>query len=213
MSKRIFDFLLSLFGIVISWPLWILCGFLIWLEDGGGPIFFVQERIGKGGIFFKSIKFRSMVRHIDKKDEFAQAGEHDKRVTGVGRFLRRTAMDELPQLINILKGEMSFVGPRPLRQFEIDNEDDRPRDVREFPGFRERIQVRPGLTGIAQILAPRDISRIEKFKYDIWYIKNQSFWLDSRIIAKSFLVSFMGRWETRRDKFKHLTRYHLEQKP
>lgn len=147
-----------------------------------------------------------MVPDAEKKVGPVQAKEHDTRVTNIGRILRATAMDELPQLINILKGEMSFVGPRALRPIEIDSEDGQLRSVWEFGGFKERSLISPGLTGIAQVLAPRDISRSEKFKYDIWYAKNQNFWLDIKIIILSFLVTFMARWETRKERFKTLAK-------
>jgi len=133
-----------------------------------------------------------------------QAQDHDQRVTRIGRLLRNTAMDELPQLINILKGDMSFVGPRALPPVEIEAGDSQPKSVWEFKGFKERSGITPGLTGIAQILAPRDIPRSEKFKYDIWYVKNQSFLLDIYLIFLSFLVTFMGKWETREDRLAFL---------
>lgn len=203
--KRIFDFLLALLGLFISLPLWFIFSLAIWLEDGW-PIFYVQERVGKNGKIFKNIKFRSMVRYAEKKVGPVQAKEHDTRVTNIGRLFRATAMDELSGLINILRGDMSFVGPRALRPVEIDSKDGQLRSVWEFEGFKERSLIRPGLTGIAQVLAPRDISRSEKFKYDIWYVKNQNFWLDIKIIILSFLVTFMAKWETRKERFKTLTR-------
>ena len=177
----------------------------IWLEDRN-HIFYLQDRVGKEGMIFKGVKFRSMVFQAEKDLGPVQSCERDRRVTRLGRILRATAMDELPQLLNILKGQMSFAGPRALRPFEIDVPDDKPRDIRDFPGFRERCSIRPGLTGVAQILAPRDISRQEKFKYDIWYIHNQNLWLDMKIIIFSFLITFMGKWETRRPRFKSLTK-------
>jgi len=109
-------------------------------------------------------------------------------------------MDAFPQLWNIFKGEMSFVGPRALREVEIECSDDKPRSIWEFEGAKERCMVRPGLTGVAQILAKRDIPRDRKFKYDIWYIKNRSFLLDLYLIFMSFMVSFCGAWESRGEK-------------
>jgi lipopolysaccharide/colanic/teichoic acid biosynthesis glycosyltransferase len=208
--KRIFDFILALVGLVISFPLWIIFGLAIWLEDRG-PIFYFQERVGKDGRIFQGIKFRSMLVGAEKGVGPVQAREHDRRVTKVGKILRVTAMDELPQLWNIFKGQMSFVGPRALRPVEIDSPDQKPKSVWEFAGFKERCRVRPGLTGIAQILAPRDITRTEKFKYDIWYVKHQNFWLDIKIIIVSFLITFLGRWETRKERFKTLSkRFHSQ---
>ena len=107
--KRIFDFSFALSAIVLSFPLWIVFATLVWLEDRG-QVFYIQERVGIGGKLFKSLKFRSMLPDAEKNCGPIQAKENDRRVTGLGRFLRATAMDELPQLWNILKGEMSFVG-------------------------------------------------------------------------------------------------------
>ena len=153
---------------------------------------------------FKGIKFRSMIKGAERDVGPLQAKEDDARVTRLGRVLRATAMDELPQLWNILKGEMSFVGPRALRPIEIDTEDGLPKSVEEFAGFRERCLIRPGLTGIAQILAPRDISGQEKFRYDIWYLQHRNPWLDIRIILISFLITFRAKWETRKERFSAL---------
>lgn len=197
--KRIFDFALALIGLFLSLPLWVLLTFMIWLEDGW-PIFYAQDRVGKDGVIFAGFKFRSMRYAAEQGLGPVQAKESDIRSTKLGRILRVTAMDELPQLWNIVKGDMSFVGPRALRPVEIDINDQELRGIWEFPGFAERSKVRPGLTGVAQILAPRDISRAEKFKYDIWYIRNRSFWLDMRLIFLSFFITFLGRWEKREGK-------------
>jgi lipopolysaccharide/colanic/teichoic acid biosynthesis glycosyltransferase len=131
-----------------------------------------------------------------------QASENDTRVTRIGRFLRKTALDELPQLWNILKGQMSFVGPRALRPMEQGVGEGAPKGLSEFEGYRERISVVPGLTGVAQVFASRFVSRQDKFKLDIWYIRNQGFLLDLRLILLSFMVSILGRWEARGDKLK-----------
>ena len=203
--KRIFDFLLALVGLLMSLPLWFIFALAIWLEDKG-EIFYFQERAGKDGKIFKSVKFRSMVSEAEEISGPIQSHEHDRRVTKLGRILRKTAMDELPQLWNILKAEMSFVGPRALRPFEIDGPDNKPKSIKEFEGFDQRCRIRPGLTGTAQILAPRDISRREKFKYDIWYVNHQSLWLDIKIIILSFFITFMGKWEIRLPRFKSLTK-------
>ncbi|MCK9613944.1 MAG: sugar transferase [Candidatus Omnitrophica bacterium] len=203
MTKRLFDFFLALSGLLISLPIWFLFGILIWIEDEN-HIFYSQERVGKNGKIFKIIKFRSMVTNADKEVGPLQAKENDTRITRFGRILRATALDELPQLVNILKGEMSFVGPKALRMVEIDAGDKTPRSIWEFKGAEQRLSVMPGLTGVAQILAARDINRTEKFKYDIWYIKHQSFLLDLYIIFISFLVTFRGMWERRGNKFTYL---------
>jgi lipopolysaccharide/colanic/teichoic acid biosynthesis glycosyltransferase len=165
-------------------------------------VFFSQERVGKEGRPFRSYKFRSMVPDADKKFGTVQATEHDPRVTAIGRILRKTAMDELPQLWNIFIGDMSFVGPRALAVQEVELKGDgRAIRLEEIPGFRERHRVIPGLTGIAQIFAPRDIPRRQKFRYDRLYVRKQSFALDIKLILISFWITFRGRWEVRGEKF------------
>ena len=205
MLKRLFDFTLSLSGLIISMPLCILISLAIFLKDGF-PIFYLQERIGKNGKIFQTVKFRSMVKNAEKETGPIQAKENDSRVTKIGLLLRHTAMDEIPQLINILKGDMSFVGPRALRPQEKEVEDGSVKSVFDYPDFNERAKVRPGLTGTAQVLAPRNIGRGHKFKYDLWYIRNQNFLLDIYIIILSFLITFEGKWEIGRDKFKFLVK-------
>jgi len=198
--KRPFDFLLSLIGIILSLPLWILIGILIVIEDGL-PIFYAQERVGKNGRIFKVMKFRSMVKDAEKETGPVQATEHDPRITKIGKILRGTAMDELPQLVNILKGDMSFVGPRSLRpkEKEVYGNPDKT-NIEDIPGYKERLAVRPGLTGTAQIYLPTDALRKEKFKYDLDYIKNQSFLFDLKLIILSFWITFRGKWQTRQKK-------------
>jgi lipopolysaccharide/colanic/teichoic acid biosynthesis glycosyltransferase len=123
-------------------------------------------------------------------------------VTRLGRLMRATAMDELPQLWNIFRGDMSFVGPRALRPGEIEvNGRGRVERLEEVPGFDARCAVQPGLTGVAQIYAPRDVIRRQKFRYDRVYIRRQSFWLDVRLILLSFWITFRGSWEARGRKF------------
>ncbi len=200
MLKRLFDILLSSIGLIGSSPLWLLFSIAIRLQDRG-PIFYRQERVGKGGRIFKAMKFRSMIRDAEKDTGPVQAVANDPRVTRVGRILRATAMDELPQLINILKGDMSFVGPRSLRPNEKEvhgNPDET--DIEKVPGYKERLAVRPGLTGIAQIYLPTDALRKEKFKYDLHYINNRSFLFDLKLIILSFRITFRGKWESREKK-------------
>lgn len=203
--KRIFDFSLALIGLILSSPLWVIFGLAIWLEDRG-PVFYSQERVGKDGKIFKIWKFRSMRVGAEAKSGPVQAKENDPRATSIGKLMRTTAMDELPQLWNILKGEMSFVGPKGLRYIEIEVGDDKPRSIWEFEGAKERALVKPGLTGVAQVFAPRGIRRGEKFKYDAWYIRNRSFILDVYIVLLSFLVTSIGKWEIKEDKFHLLGR-------
>jgi len=193
--KRVFDFCLALIGLFISLPLWLLFGLAICLE-GRGLVFYFQERVGKNGKIFKSIKFRSMKPNAEDGIGPIQAKEDDPRVTKVGSFLRKTAMDELPQLLNILKGDMSFVGPRALRPMEIESTDSScAKNIFQIPGFEMRSTIQPGLTGVAQVFASRSLLREEKFKYDLWYIDNMSFWLDIRLIVKSILTTLKARWD------------------
>ncbi len=197
MIKRFFDCTLAAAGLVISAPLWAVIAAAIVMDDGG-PIFFPQDRVGLNGRVFKALKFRSMVRDAEARTGPVQATEQDPRITRVGRILRATAMDELPQLWNIFVGDMSFVGPRPLRPGEVDARGSgRLIPLDQFPGYMERHRVRPGLTGLTQVYAPRDISRTSKFRLDRLYLRRCSFWLDLKLIALSFWISGRGEWETR----------------
>jgi lipopolysaccharide/colanic/teichoic acid biosynthesis glycosyltransferase len=199
--KRAFDAMLSGAGLVLSAPVWALAAALIKIEDGG-PVFFRQERVGQNGAVFTVLKFRSMVVHAERDHGPRQASAGDPRVTRIGRLLRATAMDELPQLVNIFKGDMSFVGPRALRPGEIEaSGDGRVVPMEDIDGYRERTAIQPGLTGIAQIYAPRDVTRRHKFRYDRVYVKQRSFWLDIRLILLSFWISMRGTWEHRQRKF------------
>ena len=201
--KRGFDILLSFSGLILSSPLWLVFTLMIWLEDRGS-IFYTQERVGKDGKVFTSFKFRSMVPNAEEGVGPLQAEENDPRITRVGKFLRATAMDELPQLLNILKGDMSFVGPRALRPLEIEVREpargNPTAKIDKLPNFKLRSSVRPGLTGLAQIYAPRDITKKNKFRYDLLYIKNQSLWLDIKLILLSFWITLKRKWETREYK-------------
>jgi len=201
MLKRFFDILLSSAGLIGSAPLWIIFSVAIIIEDGL-PVFYYQERVGSGGRIFRAMKFRSMRKDAEKNTGPVQAVENDPRVTKVGRLLRKTAMDELPQLFNILKGDMSFVGPRALRPKEKEvhgNPDETA--IEDVPGYYDRLKVSPGLTGMAQVYLPSDALRKEKFRYDLLYIKNQSFFLDLKLIFLSFYITFRGKWESRQKKF------------
>ena len=197
MIKRAFDCALSGVGLVASAPLWMLIALAIKLEDDG-PVFFRQTRVGLGGRTFDALKFRSMVADAEAQTGPVQATENDPRITWVGRSLRATAMDELPQLWNIFVGDMSFVGPRPLRPGEVDvRGDGQIVSLDQIPGYEARHRIRPGLTGLTQVYAPRDISRANKFRLDLVYLKRASFWLDMKLILLSFWISGTGAWEKR----------------
>jgi len=201
MMKRAFDITLSGAGLIASAPLWAIFAAAIRIEDGG-PVFFRQERAGIGGRSFMAFKFRSMRPDAEAGVGAIQASEHDPRVTRVGRFLRATAMDELPQLLNIFRGDMSFVGPRALRPGEIEQgRDGLLERLEDVPGYATRMSVRPGLTGVAQVYAPRDVPRRHKFRYDRIYVKRRSWWLDLRLILISFWISVHGTWEARGRKY------------
>ena len=162
LAKRLLDLGLSGFGLVLSAPVWAGLAAIIKVEDGG-PVFYAQDRVGEGGRIFRVFKFRSMVPDAEAAVGAVQATENDPRVTRVGRLMRMTAMDELPQLWNIFRGDMSFVGPRALRPGEIETTaDGRHVDLADIPGYAERHRIRPGLTGIAQNLrAPRHPSPLQ----------------------------------------------------
>lgn len=194
--KRLFDVAFAGAGLVVTLPVWIVAPVLVKL-DSRGPVFYRQARSGLHGREFGIAKFRSMVVDAEREGP-RQAVSGDRRVTRVGRWLRATAMDEVPQLWNILIGDMSVVGPRALRPGEIEAEGDG-RNVRleDVAGFALRASVRPGLTGIAQLFASRSLPRRQKFRYDRLYIRRQSFWVDIRLILLSLWITVSGAWEHR----------------
>jgi lipopolysaccharide/colanic/teichoic acid biosynthesis glycosyltransferase len=199
--KRLFDAGLAGFGLIASAPLWAIFAILIKLEDGG-PVFFRQDRVGLHGRIFQALKFRSMRPDAETLSGPIQAAERDPRVTRIGRLMRMTAMDELPQLWNIARGDMSFVGPRALRPGEIEADGNgRLVALEDVPGFEHRIRVRPGLTGLAQVYARRDLPRRQKFRYDRLYVETRTWLGDLRLILLSFWISVLGRWEVRGRKF------------
>jgi lipopolysaccharide/colanic/teichoic acid biosynthesis glycosyltransferase len=198
--KRAFDIALASVGLALSSPLWLLIAVAIWLEDRG-PVFFVQERIGRGSQPFVVYKFRSM--SVADDAVVSSATHHEARITRAGRLLRKTAMDELPQLWNILRGDMSFVGPRALALYEVEmTRDGRMIRIEDVPGYHERHQVMPGLTGLAQIFACRDLRRAGKFRFDRLYVRHAGLWLDVRLVALSIWISLLGRWEVKGPKLR-----------
>jgi lipopolysaccharide/colanic/teichoic acid biosynthesis glycosyltransferase len=200
MLKRAFDIAVAGAGLVIFAPVSLAIAIAIKLEDGG-PVLFAQERVGLDGRVFRALKFRSMVVDAEKDTGAVQATENDPRVTRIGRVLRATAFDELPQLVNILVGDMSVVGPRPLRPGESDTTaDGRHVPLTEIRGYEARHRVRPGMTGLAQVYAARDLPRPGKFRYDLLYQRRATFCLDLRLIAVSFWITLRGRWEDRGPK-------------
>ena len=201
MLKRALDVGLSGTGLLISAPVWLALAAMVKAEDGG-PVFYAQDRVGRNGRTFRALKFRSMRPDAEAGVGARQASARDPRVTRIGRIMRATAMDELPQLLSIFRGDMSFVGPRALRPGEIEVRGNGEHEALEdVPGFAAGCAVTPGLTGVAQIYAARDIPRRDKFKYDLLYIRKQTFALDVRLIILSFWITFRGTWESRDKKF------------
>lgn len=195
--KRVLDVVLAGSALLVTIPLWVLCVLAIVLDDGL-PVLYRQVRWGKDAVPFTVFKFRTMTRG---SDNFRQAGVNDDRVTRVGRVLRATGLDELPQMINVLRGDMSIVGPRPLAIGELVNIDGSHMSVYEdLPGFHSRLVVRPGLTSLATIYLPKDVHPVEKFNFDLRYIERASVWMDLKLIAISFWISVCGRWERRSSK-------------
>lgn len=183
--KRVLDIVLSLLGLIFGFPIILVFGILIKLEDKG-PMFYKQERLGKKGKKIYVYKLRSMKIDAEKNGIAKWAEKNDPRITNIGKFIRNTRIDELPQLINILMGDMSLIGPRPERP-ELTYEFNK-----EIPGFIDRLKVKPGLTGLAQVNGGYDITPEEKLMWDIEYINNRSILLDFKIIIKTIKVVITG---------------------
>ena len=196
--KRLFDFCIAL----CAFPFVLLVCIGVWIAikcDDGGPLFHMASRIGKNGRIFKMYKFRSMYLHAEEyleelqkfnqiKDGPAFKMDNDPRITKVGKFIRKTSIDELPQLFNILKGNMSLVGPRPERPFFVE------KFREEIPRYMVKHQVRPGLTGWAQVNGYRgDTSIRKRIEYDLYYIENWSIGLDIKIIFLTFFKGFINK--------------------
>lgn len=182
--KRGFDLLIGVVGIILAAPIILFFSLLIVLETPGSP-FYVQERVGKGGRTFWLVKLRSMRKDAERSGaKWAEA--HDPRVTRVGHFIRKTRIDELPQFLSILKGDMSLIGPRPERPMFTEAFE------REIPGFKNRLLVKPGLTGLAQVSGGYDLSPKEKLVYDLEYIRNLSPALELRILLRTVKILMTG---------------------
>ncbi len=190
--KRFFDIVLSFLALIPSVFIFVIVSFCIVIEDGF-PVFFIQKRTGKNGKVFKMFKFRSMCKnapelHVNLLDKNEMDGptfkmKEDPRVTKVGRFIRKTSIDELPQLINIIKGDMSIVGPRPLPTYETE----------QCSAYQnQRLLVKPGLTCYWQCSGRNDIPFEEWMEMDLKYIEDMSIWTDIKIILKTFVTIFGG---------------------
>ncbi|GEN29594.1 hypothetical protein HVA01_32400 [Halovibrio variabilis] len=202
-GKRCCDVFISFIALVLLSPL--LLAVALWIKlDSKGPVFFRQQRAGREQQPFCIFKFRTMLHRapdtIDQHQEQVVSDKHDPRITRAGRFIRATSLDELPQLINILKGDMSIVGPRPvlMEQTEV-----------VPPGYKKRFNVRPGLTGLAQVRGRRSLGWLEQLAHDAEYVDNQRLVLDLKILLLTVKVVFMGsgiygeaglNWRTYRDR-------------
>lgn len=201
--KRLFDLITSGAGLTVLSPLLLLVA--IWIKlDSNGPVFFLQQRAGRNERPFKIFKFRTMVHRaadtIDQHQEQVFSGGHDPRITQAGRFIRATSLDELPQLINIFKGDMSVVGPRPvlMEQTEV-----------VPPSYKRRFSVRPGLTGLAQVKGRRSLGWLQQLAFDAEYVDKQSLAFDLKILLLTVKVVLTGggiygeaglNWRTYRDR-------------
>ena len=186
--KRLFDSVAALIGTIVLSPLLLVAAIVIKLTSKG-PVLYTQIRVGKNGKLFKIYKFRTMKVDAEKETGPVWATENDNRLTPIGNFLRRTHIDELPQLINIIKGEMSLIGPRPERPIFVE------RFKTEIPHYAKRLAIKPGITGLAQVWHRYDESIEDvkkKLKYDLLYIKKMCFWADVNILLRTCRVVFTG---------------------
>ncbi|MBO4341481.1 MAG: sugar transferase [Clostridia bacterium] len=181
--KRAFDFTCSLIAVIILLPLFALLSLIILIDDGK-PVLFRQQRVGRNNEVFSIYKFRTMKNNTGNVAT-AQLKNSDEFITRSGRFFRKTSLDELPQLFNILKGDMSFVGPRPL----IPEEE----EIRQLRNEKGVYAVRPGMTGLAQINGRDNLDMVQKTEYDLQYIKNMSFFNDIKILFKTVFVVLSGK--------------------
>jgi lipopolysaccharide/colanic/teichoic acid biosynthesis glycosyltransferase len=186
--KRAFDLVLASVGLLFSLPIWLLSIFLVWIEDPG-PLLFVKNSVGRGGMNFHQYKLRTMVRGAEEATGPILASEKDDRVLKSGYLLRKTALDELPQLLNILRGEMSFVGPRPQRTVLVQGY------LREMPEYAQRHRVLPGLAGLAQVAGDYFLTPRQKLRFDRLYIEYTSLGFDLKLITLAFLITFWYRWQ------------------
>lgn len=175
LGKRLFDLIAAVGGLTVLAPLFALVGVAI-RKDSAGPVFFTQERIGQGGKPFQMVKFRTMLTLEESVGADGQLLENYDRVTKVGRVLRDTSLDELPQLINVAKGEMSLIGPRPTLAYQVE---------KYTPEQRRRLELRPGLTGLAQVNGRNNLTWDEKIAWDIAYVRSVSLLGDVKIVLKT----------------------------
>jgi lipopolysaccharide/colanic/teichoic acid biosynthesis glycosyltransferase len=183
MAKRALDLLLATFGLAAGAPVLFGAMAAIRLESPGHPIY-RQRRVGRDGEAFDLYKLRTMVHGAEHIGAGMAVNEGDPRITRVGSFLRRTSLDELPNLFNVLRGEMSIVGPRPTIPVQVQQYSERQ---------RRRLQVKPGITGWAQVNGRASLPWSERIELDLWYVEHQSLWLDLRILARTLALVFRGQ--------------------
>ncbi len=192
--KRPLDIMIILIAhclppLTLVWLLiWVVVPLAIWIQDRG-PIFYTQKRIGKGGTLFKIRKFRTMIPNAEAATGIIWSHQDDPRITSVGKILRWTALDELPQIWNIVVGDMTLVGPRSERP-ELHNE-----FLKQIPYFERRLQVRPGLTGLAQINGSYNLAPENRLAYDLEYISKMNIILDIKIVIISIWYTIRGKWD------------------
>ena len=187
--KRIFDLFASTIILIVSFPVMLITALCIYFEDRT-PIFYQQERVGMDGHAFMVLKFRSMRNDAEKGMKPQWAAANDTRTTNVGRIIRKLRIDELPQILNVFKGEMSFVGPRPERPFFVKQLSN------DVPYYNVRHSIKPGITGLAQVRYQYGASvedSIQKLQYDLYYVKNNSLFLDILILIDTFQVVILGK--------------------
>ena len=183
--NRLLDVVAAGFGLVITSPLLAASAIAVKLEDGG-PVLFRQTRVGKDGVDFELLKLRTMVVNAEMKGAGFAVDVGDSRITRVGRLLRKTSVDELPQLWNIVRGEMSLIGPRPTLRYQVEKYTDRQ---------RKRLDVRPGLTGWAQIHGRATLPWADRIELDVWYVEHRSPLVDLKILARTPLALFGGTYK------------------
>ena len=188
LAKRSFDFILALVGLLLSSPIWLVSALVLWLEDPG-PLLFIKNSVGRGGVNLRQLKFRTMVCGAEDDTGPVLSRVGDERVLFFGRFLRKTALDELPQLINILLGEMSFVGPRPQRTVLVHEY------LQTIPEYAERHRVLPGLAGLAQVAGDYYLTPRQKLRFDRLYILHTNLGFDLKLLSLAGLITFWFRWQ------------------
>jgi undecaprenyl phosphate N,N'-diacetylbacillosamine 1-phosphate transferase len=180
--KRLIDIIFSLIVFIVLLPIWIIVAILIKVTSTG-PVFFLQDRPGQYKKIFKVYKFRTMRLGSEKMVKGQEVMKDDDRITSIGKFLRRSKIDEIPQVLNVLKGEMSLVGPRPERIASLEDYDDE---------ISKRLNMRPGMTGLAQVSGNIYLNLQERYRFDVYYVDNYSLWLDIKIIFRTVGVVLFG---------------------